>query len=215
MLYSDKINSKIFLILYNRYDRKGVFDVYAYVVVGYLDKETENKFKNIWELLSDKGLTHYGVEIKGKRPHITIADYDSLDQEKFIRLFDNYYKDKEKINLSLTVLGTFIDTSTLFIAPTLSKELITFHDNHHNSFCEFNMNENSFYLPGRWIPHCTIASRLDETKMLEVFRFCQSALNKISCQIDEVAVIQIKLNEKGIAIKEKQIYSKILGSVLE
>lgn len=197
-------------MLYNRCYRKGVFGVYAYAVVGYLDNETENKFKNIWGLLSDKGLTHYGVEIKGKRPHITIADYDSLDKEEFIRLFDNYYKDKEKINLSLTVLGTFIDTGTLFIAPTLSKELITFHANHHNNFCSFNMNENSFYLPGRWVPHCTIASRLDGAKMLEVFRFCQSALNKISCQINEVAVIQIKLNERGIAIDDTPIFSKIL-----
>lgn len=184
--------------------------VYAYAVVGYLDNETENKFKNIWGLLSDKGLTHYGVETKGKRPHITIADYDSLDKEEFIRLFDNYYKDKEKINLSLTILGTFINTGTLFIAPTLSKQLITFHANHHNNFRSFNMNENSFYLPGRWVPHCTIASRLDETKMLEVFRFCQSALNKISCQINEVAVIQIKLNERGVAIEDTPIFSKIL-----
>lgn len=72
------------------------------------------------------------------------------------------------------------------------------------------MNENSFYLPGRWVPHCTIASRLDETKMLEVFRFCQSALNKISCQINEVAVIQIKLNERGVAIEDTPIFSKTL-----
>lgn len=184
--------------------------MFAYAVVGYLDNETENKFKNIWRSLSDKGLTNYGFETKGKRPHITIADYDSLDKEKFLRLFDEYYENIEKINISLSILGTFIDTGTLFIAPSLSEKLITFHNNHHNVFNEFNLNKNSLYLPNKWFPHCTIASRLDEDKALQVFKFCQSNINKISGELSEIALVQIKLNEEGIAIEDIIVSSKKL-----
>jgi hypothetical protein len=65
--------------------------MYVYAVVGYLDNETESKFKNLWKILSDRGITHYGIETNCKRPHITIADYNILDKDKFIRLFDCYY----------------------------------------------------------------------------------------------------------------------------
>ena len=68
--------------------------MYVYAVVGYLDYETEDKFKNLWQVLSEKNITHYGVETKGKRPHITIADYHQLDKEKFINLFQHFYNEK-------------------------------------------------------------------------------------------------------------------------
>lgn len=185
--------------------------MHVYAVIGYLDNETEIKFKNLWKILSDRGITNYGIETKGKRPHITIADYDILDKDKFISLFDKYYSNKDKINLSLNILGTFINTSTLFIAPTLSTELITFHKNHHNFFMEFNKDESSFYLPGKWVPHCTIASRLNEDNMVDAFKFCKSYLNKTLSQLSEIALIEIKLNEKGVAIDDTIIFSKNLN----
>ena len=36
-------------MLYNRCYRKGVFGVYAYAVVGYLDNETENKLNAVFQ----------------------------------------------------------------------------------------------------------------------------------------------------------------------
>lgn len=58
-------------------------------------------------------------------------------------------------------------------------------------FKEFNENKNSFYLPGKWSPHCTIASRLDENKMIQAFRYCKSNIIKIDATISEIALIEI------------------------
>ncbi len=190
---------------------KGCGFMYVYAVVGYLDYETEDKFKNLWQVLSEKNITHYGFETKGKRPHITIADYHQLDKEKFINLFQHFYNEKQKVTISLNTLGTFIGTGTLFMAPTLSTELLDFHQEHHEIFKEFNKDKNSFYLPGFWVPHCTIASRLDDSNMLEAFNYCQTDLAKWVGQLSEIALIQIKLNEKGVAIKDSVILSKKLN----
>ena len=114
------------------------------------------------------------------------------------------------MKISLSILGTFIGTGTLFIAPTLSNELISFHVNHHNHFIEFNKNKNSFYLPGKWSPHCTIASRLDENKMIQAFRYCKSNITKIDATISEIALIEIKFDDNGIAIEDTIIFSKEL-----
>lgn len=184
--------------------------MYAYALVGYLDNETERNFKRLWTDLSDKNITQYGVENRGRRPHITIADYDNLDKNRFIELLEKFYEEKQKVEISLSILGTFINTGTLFIAPTLSTELLSFHSNHHNHFKEFNENEKSFYLPGKWSPHCTVASRLDEDKMLKAFRYCKSGMGKINCKLNEIALIEIKLNDNGIAIEDIVIFSKEL-----
>ena len=184
--------------------------MYAYAFVGYLDHETEVNFQGLWKDLSEKNISQYGVENKGKRPHITIADYDNLEKNRFIQLADKFYEDKQKIDMTLNILGTFISTGTLFIAPTLSTELLDFHRNHHNYFRTFNENENSFYLPGKWNPHCTIASRLNEDKMVQAFRYCTSNIEKICCNLGEIALIEVKLNDDGVAIEDTVVFSKEL-----
>lgn len=184
--------------------------MYAYAFVGYLDKETETNFKNIWKDLRDKNITDYGMKTKGKRPHITIADYDNLDKESFIELLDKFYKDKQKVDIFLNILGNFINTGTLFIAPTLSIELLDFHRNHHTYFKEFNKNKDSFYLSGKWSPHCTIASRLNNEEILKAFKYCKSNINNIRCKLSEIALIEIKFNENGVAIEDKIVFSKEL-----
>ena len=184
--------------------------MFAYALVGYLDDETEAWFRKSWEELSEKNITQYGVETKGKRPHITIADYDDLDKDRFIDLLRKFYEDKSKVDISLNILGTFINTGTLFLAPTLSIELLDFHSSYHIYFKEFNKNESSFYLPGKWGPHCTIASRLSEDNMMQAFRHCKNNLNKIYGKLNEIALLEVELNDIGIAIKDTVIFSKEL-----
>ena len=187
--------------------------MYTYAFVGYLDRETEVNFRGLWKDLSEQNISHYGVETKGKRPHITIADYDALDKNRFIQSADAFYEDKEKVDLTLNTLGIFIGTGTLFIAPTLSTELLDFHSSHHDYFRTFNENETSFYLPSKWSPHCTIASRLDEDKMVQAFSYCKKNIDKIQGTLSEIALIELKLNDDGVVIEDTVIFSKELKAI--
>ena len=110
----------------------------------------------------------------------------------------------------MEIFKCFINTGTLFFAPTLSPELIHFHTNHHNKFKVFNENEGSFYLPGKWTPHCTMASRLSENNMIKAFAYCKSNPNKIYAKLSEIALIEVELNDKGIAVADRVVFSKEL-----
>ncbi len=184
--------------------------MYAYAFVAYFDYKTEELIKKLWKNLSEKDITQYGIKTKGKRPHITIADYDNLDKNKFINLLNDFYNNKQSIDIELGTLGTFINTETLFIAPTLSTELFNFHKEHHNHFKEFNNNEKSFYIQGKWMPHCTIASRLSEENMLQAFKYCKSNLQRIYGQISEVALVEVKLDDNDIAIEDTIVFCQKL-----
>jgi 2'-5' RNA ligase len=92
----------------------------------------------------------------------------------------------------------------------LSTELLDFHRNHHIYFKEFNKNKESFYLPGKWSPHCTIASRLSDENMIQAFRYYKNNSNKIYGKLSEIALIEVELNDDGIAIKDTVVFAKAL-----
>lgn len=162
-----------------------------YAVVAHFNKKTELAIKKVWSDLSDNSISEYAKEIPNRRPHITIASYDKLDLEEYIPLFDEYYKSKSSLSLTLNVLGTFLNSGALFLSPTPSLELLNFHNQHHLNFEAYNDNPNSLYLPDNWIPHCTIANRLSHDKLEEAFIFCTQSLETLHAFIDEIAIINI------------------------
>ncbi|MBL4938297.1 2'-5' RNA ligase family protein [Clostridium sp. YIM B02515] len=182
-----------------------------YAVAALFDTETEKCIKNLWNGLSDKGISNYGQEAKDRRAHITIADYNNLDKNSFIELAEEVYKDKNQIEISLSILGTFVKSGTLFVSAAITTELHELHKNYHDKFAEFNDDPNSFYLPGKWVPHCTIASRLNDENMLKAFDYCSKELKMIKGKITEIALLEFKeFNEAGVCINAPIIYSKKL-----
>lgn len=182
-----------------------------YAVAALFDNETEKCIKNLWNSLRDKEISNYGQEVKDRRAHITIADYNNLDKNSFIELMEEVYKDKNEIEISLSILGTFIKSGTLFVSAAITTELQEFHKNYHDKFAEFNDDPNSFYLPGKWVPHCTIASRLNDENMLKAFDYCSKELKMIKGKITEIALLEFQeFNEAGVCINAPIIYSKKL-----
>lgn len=183
--------------------------MYTYAVVGYFDFEIEAQFKKVWSVLNESNISNYGVVSNSKRPHITIADYDNVEKEKFIGMLYNFCSGKSKISISFNVLGTFLNSGTLFLAPSLSKELTDLHSSYHTHFDSFNQNHSSLYLPGKWIPHCTIASRLSDENMLQAFQYCKNHLKGIYGFLSQIALIEITVNN-GIAIEDAVVFSQNL-----
>lgn len=180
-----------------------------YGVLAYFDENTEKFLKGIWKGLVYNSISYYSEEVKDRRPHITIADYNNIEENEFIESMDNYYDIKSKIDVRLSVLGTFLNSGALFISPTMSKELIGFHNSHHENFKRFNDDLDSLYLPGKWIPHCTIANRLTQDKLVEAFNYCTKNIDTIHAKISEVALIKV-INEEDKGSKVVTVFSKEL-----
>ncbi|MBM7587493.1 2'-5' RNA ligase [Bacillus pakistanensis] len=176
-----------------------------YGVIALFDEKTEQIIKDIWRELSEKSISFYAEEIEDRRPHITIASYENLNYLEYSDHMELFYVDKSEIEITFQTLGTFLNSGTLFFSPTVTKELLEFHSQHHQYFKEFNDNPNSLYLPGKWIPHCTLANRLSTNKLSEAFHYCLTRNDTIHGKIKEVAIIEV--TNKNIA---PQIYSKVL-----
>lgn len=179
-----------------------------YALVAFLDNETEHNIRSLWSGLSENNISKYGEEEKDRRPHITIADYNNVNKDEFAKLMDKAYVGQHKVNITLTILGTFIKSGTLFISPTICKELLDFHNAHHKKFEIVNDNPDSLYLPGKWVPHCTIASRLNDEDMIKAFRYCSDNLKIMRGEITEIALLELEYNDVGISVGASVVCSK-------
>ncbi|MDR6555078.1 2'-5' RNA ligase family protein [Paenibacillus qinlingensis] len=181
-----------------------------YGVVAHLDSNTENYIKQVWKELSDKALSQYAEEVQDRRPHITIAGYDSgVNIEQFIAKFDNFYESKKQISINLNSLGTFLNSGALFLSPVPSREFLEFHNNHHKNFEIYQTSAETQYLPNNWIPHCTIANRLNEEKLKEAIVYCTTRIEPLTTTIVEISLIKA-IYENNKCIKSPSIHSKVL-----
>ena len=179
-----------------------------YAVLAYFDFETEVKLKQFWRELYELGITDYGVIPKNRRPHITLADYQDIDVEKLSLMIEQYFTHQAQVTIQLNTLGSFIGRKMLYLAPTMTKELLDLHGNYHEAFEQFNQNPNSYYLPQRWVPHCSVAGHLTEETLLQAFEYCQKNISCIQATIMEIGLVEVFFNEAGSVVKERLILSK-------
>lgn len=59
--------------------------------------------------------------------------------------------------------------------------------------------------PDNWIPHCTIANRLSQEKLIEAFNYCSKRHSNILRKIVKVALIDVSKKHKAPIIYSKEL----------
>lgn len=161
-----------------------------YWVAALFDEATEQTIKRTWKELSDESISYYADEIKDGRPHLTLGSYDELDKDRYIEGMKTFYKEKAGIDICFNTLGSFMNYGTLFFSPTVTKELFDLHQSHHQYFEDFNSTASPLYLPGKWIPHCTLANNLTPERLSKAFQFCLERNQTIYGRITDIVLIE-------------------------
>ena len=80
-----------------------------YIVDVFLDKRSSRYIKSIWSQLSEKGIDSSLINTDGLFPHITLAIYEEIDEEKFIAKMKEFKSKMQIIDTRFDVLGVFPD----------------------------------------------------------------------------------------------------------
>jgi 2'-5' RNA ligase len=176
-----------------------------YAVIALFDAVLEQRIKRIWEDLESNEISYYASEVEDRVPHITLASYKEVSVTDFIKEMEVFYKDKRKIQVEFQALGSFINTKTLFYSPTVTKELMELHSNHHSYFASFQKGEESVYLPGKWVPHCTLANRLSEEKLKEAYGHCLNISGRLEGEINRIGLIRVDSSKHAPVIYFKSL----------
>ena len=180
-----------------------------YGLIAIFDEETEQLIKDIWKELKEESISFYANEVEDRIPHITVASYNDLNISYFTKQMDFFYEGKSAIEIAFNTIGSFLNSGVLFLSPTITRDLMEFHLDHHKNFEQFNDDPNSLYVPNRWIPHCTIANRLSQESLSKAFDYCSKRNSTISGYIKEIALIDVSIKNKAPII-----YSKKFGAYI-
>ncbi|MCR8847441.1 2'-5' RNA ligase family protein [Rossellomorea sp. SC111] len=180
-----------------------------YWVIALFDDKTEEQIKGIWKELAVKNISYYEEEINDARPHITLGSYTELDKEAYIESLDTFYEHRAPFSITFNTVGSFLNFGTLFLSPTVTRELLEFHASHYDHFHSFNHQANPLYLPDNWIPHCTLANKLSPEKLAEGFEHCLGKGDTIEAEITDIAIIEL-IDDSEDCMEAPIIFTKSL-----
>lgn len=178
----------------------------TYAIVLYFDKETEEKIMGLAQKVADNKLSTKFLEWK-VRPHVTLAMYNDVDENKCVELLKGFAKGRKEIPAFLDSVGMFNDTKAIFLNPTMTKNMYQLQSNLHETLIEFDTQGWEWYLPDGWVPHCTVVMNSEDDEdifyksselILREFRkmegkYTAFGLVKVTFPVEEIATIPLEV----------------------
>ena len=93
------------------------------------------------------------------KPHISLAVFDEVDIPRLCVILHEFAARLEPLTIRFSYIGLFPGTENIvFLAPVVTESLISAHAMLHRYLADADMKCHSYYLPGAWVPHCTITA---------------------------------------------------------
>jgi 2'-5' RNA ligase len=177
----------------------------SFAIELYFDEDAEAVVLAAWKAMADAGISTAlldGVQ----RPHVTLGVSDEISQT-FKNALALFAKEIAPFDLTLSHLGAFNTAEgVVFIAPTPTRALLDLHKRFHTFFDEHAGKKWPLYLPGAWVPHCTLAFRLTPEQLQHAFAIAAGIKLPMTCRIIEIGLLS------GVGEPEKTLVSFPIGA---
>jgi 2'-5' RNA ligase len=131
-------------------------------------------------------------DIAGQKPHATLAVYHEIESlATFEEKFKAFFAERKKIHCHVEAIGSFPASGTCFVSPTVTKDLLELHKKFYTEFSDYKAAASPYYCPGRWIPHCTLATQLAPDKLAEALSYCLGTFQPIEGVFESVDFVEI------------------------
>lgn len=162
----------------------------GYAVLLYFDDQTEQSIRNLRHALTEQGVPSL-LDKVGDRPHISLAGFSNVDRDILISLVQEYAKDIEPFQIDLNAIGTFpIKENVLFLYPVPTLQLLMSHQKFHQQLATSELISSPYYVPTKWIPHCTVEMNIPDEQLPKAIELCSKAFKPITGHIQEIGVIE-------------------------
>ena len=158
-----------------------------YLVSLYFDSATNNRIRSYIEKVSIATGNNYMIDYNVP-PHITIAAFDNISQEKVIELLDNRLKDISRSKVLWASIGVF-KSNVIYIAPILNEYLHNISVDINSAIeSEENISISKFYRPFNWLPHTTIGKKLVGDEINIAFNALQKCFTMFSGEVIRIGL---------------------------
>lgn len=158
-----------------------------YLVSLYFDDKSACRIQGLINKVAEKSgnsfMTHNNVP-----PHITIAAFQSNEEEKVIEILDKRIKNISGGMITWASIGIF-KSSVIFLAPVLNEYLHNLSVSIYESISSVeNIDISKYYLPFQWLPHTTIAKKLTKEELMLGFQELNNNFTIFSGRITRIGL---------------------------
>ena len=132
----------------------------TYAIVLYFDEATNKIINKTIERTAGLSGNNYMLDINIP-PHITLGCFCSDEHVNLVEKVESFAKSISPFEVIFNAIGSF-DPYVLFASPVKDDRLTQLNALLHESLLNaYEPAENANYLPDKWMPHCSLAVRLD------------------------------------------------------
>lgn len=164
----------------------------GFAIEMYFDPVTDQAVRDLWEGLADAGITRIQLDL-GTRPHVSLAVVEDGDEEVLAQAVDAFAVETSFIQFTLAHAASFpTDQGVVFLGVTPTQGLIEAHRRFHGRLERANVRVVPYYWPGKWVPHCTMASTVDRVRVGAAVALCSRARLPLVGSMQEVGLVSLE-----------------------
>jgi 2'-5' RNA ligase len=135
----------------------------TYAIVLYFHKDASRVLAQGIQKAADLTGSRYMVDVDIP-PHVSLGCFLADEADGILQLAEKAAADLSSFSLTFDRVNGFAPR-VLFASPVKDAPLTRANEQIHQLFSEhFPPADNAYYTPEKWVPHCALALRLDETQ---------------------------------------------------
>lgn len=161
-----------------------------YAVEMFFDKESDARIRQIWRSLKESGISSY-MNDSGSIPHVTLSVFSGLDVDDADRRLVSFSEKVSGFRLVLASIGAFPTAeNVLFLTPVVTEELLRVHKTFHNEFADLREDQWPYYMPGSWVPHCTLAINIKREEVHEALEHVIKEYSPLCVDVERIGLVE-------------------------
>ena len=80
----------------------------------------------------------------------------------------------------------------------MTQDLLAIHQQYHETFLKYEANVQAYYLPGNWVPHCTVAIDLEASGIPEVVAYCRARFQQVTGRFTEIGLVEFQARKRVV-----------------
>ncbi|KAF0112266.1 MAG: hypothetical protein FD147_327 [Chloroflexi bacterium] len=164
----------------------------GYAIELYFDPQMEERVLAFRESIYKLGIDPVLGKM-GDKPHVSLAVFSKAEPENLKQVAFAFSQRLKRFPVQLDAIGTFptID-NVLFLTPIPTVQLLKTHEDFHRMLKKVNLNPSPYYLPNRWVPHCTLEFNLPDEQLNLAVHLCKQHFTPIRGWFAELGVIAFR-----------------------
>jgi len=163
-----------------------------YAVELFFNTECEAAIRRIWHDLADAGVESTMLDIRS-RPHLTLAVFEEVQLDEMCGGLDHFGRDISPFPVFFSSVGFFpTERGIVFLAAGATPTLLETHAGFYRRFGDLGSGAWRIYLPGRWVPHSTLATDVADELVPKAVSVARRAALPIEGTVRELAVVSFR-----------------------